>query len=428
MIVPPGARSGGAVLPGRPRYNVGLVRYLKWTAWGFAGLIVLVIVALAVIVWVVDPNAFKPRIESMVKDVTGREFALAGDIDLEFFPWLALSTGEGSFGNPPGFPAEPMASWKRAQLGVRLIPLLSGELRVDRIRLEGADVRLTRLASGTANWEGLGGDEPADPNAPERHITIEGLEFDESRLLFVDQAAGSRIEINALRISTDAIAPDRPFTDTEIGGILHMQGFAPEGVPFHFGSPEIALTRDYSRLDVEDFELKLAALEASGAIAGDLAEPMKLAGNIATNTFNPRAVLAAMGIEAPKTTDPGALGQVELAATWKFDTGAIAIDPVTLRLDDTRFTGRFQRDAGENPVGDFELHGDSLNISRYVPPTDPDSAPFVLPTADLRALRFRGVIELEQATYDDIEMKGVTLRLLLDEQGLRSQPAPVARQ
>ena len=44
----------------------------------------------------------------------------------------------------------------------------------------------------------------------------------------------------------------------------------------------------------------------------------------------------------------------------------------------------------------------------------------------LKSLKFRGVIELEQATLDDIVMKGVTLRLLLDEQGLRSQPAPAA--
>jgi hypothetical protein len=46
----------------------------------------------------------------------------------------------------------------------------------------------------------------------------------------------------------------------------------------------------------------------------------------------------------------------------------------------------------------------------------------VLPTAALRALKFRGLLELEEATYDDIVMKGVTLRLLLDEQGLRSAP------
>jgi AsmA protein len=404
------------------------VRYLKWTAWGLAGLIVLGFLALAVIVWVVDPNAFKPRIEAMVKDTTGRDFALVGDIDLEFFPWLALGTGEGRFGNPPGFPDEPMAAWKRANLGVRLVPLLRGELRIDRIRLVGADLRLTRREDGKGNWEGLGGDEPADPNVPGRHITIDGLELDESRLLFVDEAAGRRIEINALRVNTGAIAPDQPFTDTAIDGVLHMPGFAPEGVSFHIGSPGIALTRDYSRLDVEEFELKFAALEASGAVAGELAEPMKLSGNLATNTFDPRAVLAAVGIEAPKTTDPKALGQVQLSATWKLDAGAIGIEPVTFRLDDTNFSGRFQRGAGEDPVGDFELRGDVLNISRYIPPTDPASEPFVLPTADLRALKFRGVIELEQATYDDIDMRGVTLRLLLDEQGLRSQPAPMARQ
>ena len=48
----------------------------------------------------------------------------------------------------------------------------------------------------------------------------------------------------------------------------------------------------------------------------------------------------------------------------------------------------------------------------------------MLPTAALKALNFRGVLELEQATLDDIVMKGVTLRLLLDEQGLRSVRKP----
>jgi AsmA protein len=402
------------------------VRILKWISLGLAGLIVLGLLALAAIAWVVDPNAFKPRIEAAAKEASGRDFTLAGDIELEFFPWLALRTGAGSIGNPQGFPAEPMASWQHAQLGVRLLPLLGGELRVDRIKLTGADVRLTRRADGKANWEGLGGEEPADPNAPERRITIDGLELDNSRLLFVDEAAGSRIEINALRASTGAIEPDEPFTDTRIDGVLHMAGFAPEGIGFHWASPEIALTQDYSQLDVEEFDLRFGTLEARGAVAGALAEPMKLSGKITTNTFDPKALLGSLGVEAPKTSDPQALTQVQLAADWRFDAGALAVEPVAFTLDDTRFTGKFHRGAGEDPLGEFALRGDSLNITRYIPPTDPASEPFVLPTADLRALRFRGVIELEQATYDDIEMKGVTLRLLLDEQGLRSQPEAVA--
>ena len=75
-------------------------------------------------------------------------------------------------------------------------------------------------------------------------------------------------------------------------------------------------------------------------------------------------------------------------------------------------------------MGEFALRGDALNLSRYIPPTDPASEPFVLPTATLKALLFRGSVELERATLDDIDMKGVTLRLLLDEQGLRSVAKP----
>jgi hypothetical protein len=91
-------------------------------------------------------------------------------------------------------------------------------------------------------------------------------------------------------------------------------------------------------------------------------------------------------------------------------------------LDETHLTGNFHRGAGENPVGEFTLHGDDLQIARYIPPTDPASEPFVLPTAALKALMFRGVVELEHATLADVDMKGVTLRLLLDDRGLRSQP------
>lgn len=401
------------------------MRILKWTLWSLAGLIALLLLAVAVIAWVVDPNAFKPRIEAAVRDATGRDFALPGDIDLEFFPWLALSTGKGQFGNPPGFPAEPMASWERAAIGVRLLPLLRGELEVDRITLIGADVRLLRRADGSANWEGIGGDEPAGPDAPQRDIRIGGLLIDESRLLYVDEAAGSRAEVAGLRISTDEIAPEKPLTDTSIEGVLRMQGFAPEGVRFRFASPRIALTEEFSRLEVAEFELHVGELQAAGRVAGSIGGPVDLAGELTTNTFDLRALLTSVGVEAPATTDPAALTRLQLSTAWKVGAG-MRVDPLTVLLDDTRFSGRFQQGEGEDAVGEFELHGDRLDIARYLPPTDPESEPFVLPTAALRALKFRGVFELEQATLDDIEMKGVTLRLLLDEQGLRAPPAELA--
>jgi hypothetical protein len=137
-------------------------------------------------------------------------------------------------------------------------------------------------------------------------------------------------------------------------------------------------------------------------------------------------LLAAVGIAAPKTSDPRALTSVKLSSTWRFDAAGIRIDPLKLWLDDTRLSGHFSRGPGEDPVGEFALKGDRLDIARYIPPTDPASPPFVLPTAALRALKFRGMLELEQASFEDTVMKGVTLRLLLDDQGMRTAPAPVA--
>jgi AsmA protein len=403
------------------------VRILKWISIGLAALVLLLVLGIAVLVWLVDPNTFKPRIEAEVKKATGRDFALAGDIELGFYPWLALRTGPGSFGNPPGFPAEPMAAWQGAQLGVKLFPLLRGELVVDRVRLKGADLRLLRRADGHGNWEGIGSNETPPPAGEKtRHITVDGVAIEDSRLLFVDEAPpGRRVEITALRLTTDEIAPDEPFTDTEIAGVLHMDGFAPAGVSFELAVPHAALTEDYSKLAIREYSLAFGGLEARGSMSGDFGQQANLGGLISTNSFDLRAFLAAVGVEPPKTTDPAALTRVQVDTSWKFDGGAIVVDPLKLTLDDTHFTGNFHRGGGEDPLGEFALRGDTLNLSRYVPPTDPDSEPFVLPTATLKALKFRGVFELEQATLDDVVMKGVTLRLLLDEHGL-SSPTPAA--
>ncbi len=396
------------------------MRILKWISWGIGALLVLFLLALLVLVWVVDPNRFKPRIEAEVRQATGRDFALVGDIDLGFFPWLALRSGQGRFGNPPGFPAEPMASWQRAQIGVRLLPLLRGELVVDRVRLSGLDLRLVRHADGSANWQGIGSGEPARPAQPARQITVDGVELEDSRVLFVDESAPRRVEVTGLSLTTDEIAPGRPFTHTRIAGTLHLDGFAPEGVRFELAAPTAIMSEDNSRLGLPEFAVKFGGLEATGAIDGSLGEPLRLAGKLASRPFDARVLLGSMGIEAPKTTDPRALRRLQLSADWHLDGSAVSIDPLQVTLDDTHISGNFHRGAGEDAVGDFALRGDSLDLARYIPPADPASEPFVLPTAALRALKFRGVLELEQATLDEVVMKGVTLRLLLDDKGLRS--------
>ena len=402
------------------------MRPLKWVSLGLGALVALVVLGVLVVVWLVDPNSFKSQIEGAVRDRTGREFTLVGNIELGFFPWLSLKTGEGRFGSPPGFGPEPMVTWKSARLGVKLFPLLSGDVIADRIQLSGADLHLIRHADGSANWLGLTGSEPADPNAKPTRLNVEGLEIEDSQVVFIDEGVPRRVEITGFSMSTDEIEPGVPFTDTEISGVLHMDGFAAEGVPFRLEVPKIVLPENFESVDVEHYSIAFGGFEVKGAIRGALGEHPKLEGEVESNQFDLRALLTSVGIDAPKTTDPKALEKIGFGGTWAFDDGAIRVNPLTIDLDDTHFTGSFSRTAGDAATGEFALSGTSIEIARYIPPTDPNSEPFVMPTAALKALRFRGEIRLAHATLDDIDMKDVALRLLLDEQGLRSVPAPAA--
>jgi AsmA protein len=399
------------------------VRLIKWVSLGLGALVALVVLGVLVIVWLVDPNSFKPNIEAAVRDATGREFKLDGDIELGFFPWLALRTGPGRFGNAPAFGPEPMVSWKRAQLGAKLFPLLGGRLVADRVSLDGVDLRLVRRADGVANWQGIGGNKPANPNAKPMEIQIDGIEIENSRVSFVDESTPRRIEVTSLFLTTDAIVPGEPFTDTTISGVLHTDGFAAQGVPFKLAVPKAEIPGDFRAITMPKFVVDFGAFEAHGAVEGTLGQTPKLAGSLDSNEFDPRALLISIGVTPPKTADATAFAKLRFAGHWAFDAGAIAIEPFDVLFDETHLTGTFHRDAGDNPVGEFTLRGDDLKIARYIPPADPASEPFTLPTAALKALLFRGVIELEHATLADIDMKGVTLRLLLDEQGLRNQSA-----
>jgi AsmA protein len=401
------------------------VRVFKWVSIGLGSLLALVLIGVLVVVWLVDPNRFKPRIERAVSAATGREFTLVGDIELGFFPWLALRTGEGRFGNAPGFGAEPMVTWRQAQLGAKLFPLLRGQLVADRVHLSGVDLRLVRHADGSANWQGIGDQRPATPSSGDTKFSIDGVEIDDSRVSFVDEAVPRRVAVTDFHLETDEIELGKPFTDTDIAGTLHMVGFVPAGVPFRLVVPRLELPASFASVAVESFEASFGGIELEGGLQGKLGDAPRLAGRVASNEFDPRALLATLGIAAPKTTDPKALGVVALQGEWKFDAGAIAIEPFSLRLDDSRFTGRFRRAAGDDPVASLELSGDSLDLARYVPPADPHSEPFTLPTAMLKALRFSGTVELREATYADTTMKGVTLRLLLDEHGLHQPPETV---
>ena len=132
------------------------MRGIKVIGYIVGGLVALIVIVLVGIWLFVNPNDYKGRIAQGVKESTGRELSLPGDIKLSVFPWVALELGPATLGNPPGFGGEPFVSVKHVAMRVKLIPLLSGQLEVGRLEIDGLDLRLKKDAQGKGNWEDMG--------------------------------------------------------------------------------------------------------------------------------------------------------------------------------------------------------------------------------------------------------------------------------
>ena len=94
------------------------MRLLKILALVVGVLALLLVVAGALLILLFDPNDYKPRIEQVVHNQTGREFAIEGDIDLSVFPWLGVETGPARLSNPEGFDDQPFAAVNAVQVRV----------------------------------------------------------------------------------------------------------------------------------------------------------------------------------------------------------------------------------------------------------------------------------------------------------------------
>ena len=115
-------------------------------------LLALIIVAIIALPLLFDPNDYKAQINAAIERQIGREVDISGDIGLSVFPWLGLELGRVDVANAEGFGDEPMAQMNAAQISVKLLPLLSRDIEVGTVSLDGLRLRLARNDEGRSNW------------------------------------------------------------------------------------------------------------------------------------------------------------------------------------------------------------------------------------------------------------------------------------
>ena len=165
----------------------------KWILMIGTILIIALMVMVYVFVATYDYNKLKPQIARMVKDATGRELNLGGEVNLDFGFSPALVVTDVTFANASWGSQPEMIKIGKLQAQVRLLPLLFRDVELRQMGLTGVEVLLETDPSGRGNWDLMAGDssDKRGRSFKPAQIDIDNIRIENLSLTLRDGKTGS---------------------------------------------------------------------------------------------------------------------------------------------------------------------------------------------------------------------------------------------
>lgn len=391
------------------------MKAVRYALIAIVALIILAVVAVAIAVAVINPNDYKPQIEQAVEDQTNLDLILDGDIGWSFIP-LGLELNNVA----ANLDGERFVALDQLVAKINFWSLLAMSPRVDTFVLNGLDARLEVDKNGTGNWtrimpEGAGDtsqasaddikdDEPAtDGDSKPLDFNVENIEISNAQVHYDDRSTGQTITLEDFNVKASDIAPgsdfpldirfrvqtaqpqltidssisarlatSKAFDEFSVSGLKAL--FNMSGEPFGgksvsaelAGSAKANLSNETATLS--DFSASLANLTLTTDLSvqgfGDKAA---IKGKIRVDEFSLKKLLSNLGQPSIETTDPDVLSALAFATDIGGPAGKVELTGLTLKLDDTSFTGSGSYTLANGAVV-FNLTGDKLNLDSYLPP------------------------------------------------------------
>lgn len=183
------------------------------------GLVVaFIVITFVAVALAFDPNYYKPQIEKLAQDLTGRKVKIGGKVGWTLWPRFGVTLPEVSIANGDGFPDEPMLSLALATVDVAVMPLFDNRAEIGDVRIDGLLLRY-QTQGGRNNLASLGqapvpqatGDgKPAKPPKallPPVSFTVQGISLSNLVVEVQDLDAAVSRQLSIPTLTIGSIAP-----------------------------------------------------------------------------------------------------------------------------------------------------------------------------------------------------------------------------
>jgi AsmA protein len=205
-----------------------------------AVIVAILIVVIVAIPFLIDVNAFRPKLESELTDTLGRP-AKVGNLSLSILSG-SVGADDISIADDPQFGNTPFVQAKSLKVGVELMPLIfSKTLNITELTLNQPDISLVKSQDGAKwNFSSLGSknapaakpSQPQTPSSGNPNVSVAKLKIENGRLT-ISHAGSSgkphiydKVNIEVTSFSFTSSFPFKMSAQLPAGGVLSLEGTA----------------------------------------------------------------------------------------------------------------------------------------------------------------------------------------------------------
>ena len=399
-------------------------------------LLIALVIAGVAIIKSIDFNQYKGVIAEQAKAATGRDLTIAGDLDLSISLTPSISVDGVSFANAPWGSSPNMVSIKHFAAEMSLMPLLSGEIKINQVTLQGVELLAEKDKSGKANWD-FGAPATKAPTAPSEGDVVlpvvNSVSIKDVTVTYKDAQAGQQYALKLDTVDLKSGGLSAPL-DLMVKGNINNQAFSVDG---QLGS--IGAIGGGGMFPVK---LDIAALKVAIGLEGKLGAPdgapmadLKL--SVSGGSLDETLAAAAALEPSLKGMDLPIKGAFKINSQLKLDGPTkISLADLDLSLGPLALTGRVAADlGGARPAVDVALKTDTLNLDELLPKSDKPAAPAPtkasdgrvfpgdpLPLDGLKAADAKVAFDAAKVIVQGMDITNVTLKLSLKNGRLSVDP------
>ena len=181
---------------------------MKWIIRAIGILLLILVVAVGSL-FLLPADRIARIAADQLRNLTGREVTITGDVGLTFWPVLGVTAGGLEVGNADWAKDGAMLSAANAAIGVDAMALIRGEIKITNIEAQSPTIRLEQRRDGRASWQfSDGGGEAAIETAPTaparspRPLTIQRLNITDATLIY-DAEGSDLVRFDGVDLSLD---------------------------------------------------------------------------------------------------------------------------------------------------------------------------------------------------------------------------------